>query len=50
MTWIKTVPFSEADENLRRALEAQRELYPQGYAKPIHSTADGDSSGIVAHA
>ncbi|HYG09151.1 MAG TPA: hypothetical protein VD835_04180 [Pyrinomonadaceae bacterium] len=48
MTWIKTVPMSEADEKLRRALEAQRELYPVEYAQPVHPTPDGESSGIVA--
>ena len=48
MTWIKTVPMDEADEKLRRALEAQRELYPIEYAEPVHPTADGESSGIVA--
>ena len=48
MTWIKTVPFSEADEKLRNAMEAQRELYPIEYAEPIHPTSDGQTSGIVA--
>ena len=48
MTWIKTVPFAEADEELRRAIEAQRELYPIEYAEPIHPTPDGQTSGIVA--
>jgi hypothetical protein len=48
MTWIKTVPMSEADEKLRRAMEAQRELYPIEYADPVHPTPDGESSGIVA--
>ena len=48
MTWIKTVPFDEADERLRRAMEAQRELYPVEYAAPVHPTPDGESSGIVA--
>src|ERR671938_60424 len=48
MTWIKTVPFDEADEKLRRAMEAQRELYPVEYAQPVHPTPDGESSGIVA--
>ena len=28
MTWIRTIPLPEADDKLRRALEAQRELYP----------------------
>ena len=48
MTWIKTIDFSQADEKLRRAMEAQRELYPIEYAEPVHPTRDGQSSGIVA--
>jgi hypothetical protein len=47
MTWIKTIPVSE-DANLRRVVEAQRELYPIEYAEPIHPTPDGQTSGIVA--
>lgn len=47
MTWIKTVS-PEEDERVRRAMEAQRELYPVEYATPVHPTADGASSGIVA--
>lgn len=48
MTWIKTVPFEEADERLRAAMEAQRGLYPAEYMQPVHPTPDGESSGIVA--
>ena len=48
MTWIRTIAFEEADEKLRRAMEAQRELYPVEYAVPIHPTPDGESSNIVA--
>ncbi|GAC1446693.1 MAG: hypothetical protein NVSMB56_07790 [Pyrinomonadaceae bacterium] len=48
MTWIKTVPFAEADEKLRRAMEEQRNLYPAEYAVPMHPTPDGESSSIVA--
>lgn len=48
MTWIKTVPLSEADDKLRAALEQQRDLYPQEYAQPVHPAADGGPSGIVA--
>lgn len=48
MTWIKTIPLSEADEKLRSAMEAQRELYPAEYASPIHPTPDGGASEIVA--
>ncbi|MGI8734272.1 MAG: hypothetical protein ACR2LM_13355 [Pyrinomonadaceae bacterium] len=47
MTWIKTVPPSE-NEEVRRAMEAQRDLYPVEYASPVHPTADGETSGIVA--
>jgi hypothetical protein len=43
-----TLPISEADEKLRRAVEAQRELYPAEYAVPIHPTPDGQASHIVA--
>lgn len=48
MTWIKTVPFTDADEALRRAYEMQQELYPIEYATPVHPTADGQTSSIVA--
>lgn len=48
MTWIRTIAFEEADEKLRRAMQAQRELYPVEYAVPIHPTPDGESSSIVA--
>lgn len=48
MTWIKTIPISEADEKLRHAMEDQRNLYPVEYAEPIHPTPDGQTSSIVA--
>jgi len=48
MAWIRTIPESEADEKLRRAIEAQKELYPIEYADPVQPTADGSTSGIVA--
>ena len=47
MTWIKTVS-PEADENVRRATEAQRASYPIEYSVPIHPTPDQQSSEIVA--
>ena len=47
MTWIKTVSVDE-DEKVRSAVEAQRELYPVEYSIPIHPTADGQASQIVA--
>ena len=48
MTWIKTVPLAEASEKLLKALEEERKLYPKEYAIPIHPTADGGPSQIVA--
>jgi alkylhydroperoxidase family enzyme len=47
MAWIRTIPFAEADEKLRHAIEAQKELYPTEYDTPVHPTGDG-TSGIVA--
>ena len=51
MTWIRTIPSSEADERLRQALAAARALYPPEYAEPVHAVADArqdDMAGIVA--
>jgi len=47
MTWIKTVS-PQADDKVRRAVEAQRKLYPAEYAVPMHPTEDRETSQIVA--
>ena len=47
MTWIRVVPMGEADDQLKAAIERQRDLYPVEYAKPVHPTEDG-TAGIVA--
>jgi len=47
MTWIKTISVDE-DEDVRRAVDAQRELYPVEYSIPIHPSAGGQTSQIVA--
>lgn len=47
MAWIRTIPLEEADEKLRRAMEAQRALYPIEYATPVQPVDDG-APGIVA--
>ncbi len=47
MTWIRTIPLTEANNQLRRAIEAQQAMYPVEYATPVHPTGDG-TSGIVA--
>ena len=47
MTWIRTIPMSEASDALRDAMESQKALYPIEYATPVHPTPDG-AAGIVA--
>ena len=47
MTWIKTVSPAE-DEEVRKAVESHRELYPIEYTTPVHPTPDGETAGIVA--
>jgi hypothetical protein len=47
MTWIKTIPLSEASQQLLDAMQTQRALYPQEYAAPVFPQDDG-SGGIVA--
>lgn len=49
MTWIRTVPLSEADEKLRRAMEEQKLLYPKEYATPVHPVEGGGSSIVASH-
>jgi hypothetical protein len=47
MAWIKTIPFTEADEALRQALEGQHKLYPKEYVRPPGD--DGSSSIVATH-
>jgi hypothetical protein len=49
MTWIKTVPLSQANQDLLKALEAQRSLYPQEYATPVHPTDEGIAEIVASH-
>jgi hypothetical protein len=49
MTWIKTIPMSEANDELRRAMEEQRPLYPQEYAVPVHPSEGGGSQIVASH-
>ena len=44
MTWIRTIRMEDADEKLRRMMEAQRAMYPIEYAS--RDSPGGDS--IVA--
>jgi uncharacterized peroxidase-related enzyme len=48
MTWIKTVPKSQADEAYRRALQAQHALYPAEYDADVPGLPSADADGIVA--
>ena len=49
MTWIRTVPYSEASEKLMRAMEDQRALYPAEYKAPVFPTTDGPSGIVASH-
>ena len=49
MTWIKTISMAEADEDLRRAIETQRALYPVEYATPVHPSEGGGAQIVEAH-
>jgi hypothetical protein len=49
MSWIKTVPVSEADETLLKAIEAEKSLYPKEYATPVHPVPGGISDIVAAH-
>jgi hypothetical protein len=47
MTWIKTISVDDSEE-VRTAVQSQRDLYPIEYATPVHPTPDGETAGIVA--
>jgi hypothetical protein len=49
MAWIKTVSMAEADEDLRRAMEAQRTFYPVEYATPVHPAEGGGAQIVESH-
>lgn len=41
--------MAEAGENLRRAMEAQKALYPIEYATPMHPTEGGGAQIVASH-
>ena len=49
MAWIKTVPLSQADDHLSKALEAQRSLFPKEYDSPVHPDDDGTAGIVSSH-
>jgi hypothetical protein len=49
MTWIKTIPLSEADEKLLQAIKGEQGFYPKEYAEPVHPDPSGASSIVGSH-
>jgi alkylhydroperoxidase family enzyme len=49
MTWIRTIPMSEADRALTDAVDSAKKLYPIEYATPVHPTGDGTSMIVASH-
>jgi hypothetical protein len=50
MTWIKTIPPAQADENLARLYQDLRALYPPEYVDPVAALLkpDGTTDSIMA--
>jgi len=49
MAWIRTIPCSEGDPQLREAMEKQKSLYPAEYATPVHLAEGGGSQIVASH-
>jgi hypothetical protein len=49
MTWIRTIPLSQANDLLRQAVEGQKSLYPVEYATPMHPAEGGGSEIVASH-
>ena len=49
MAWIQTIPWPKASEELRRAIEAQQELYPDEYDLPPEFPAGEKESIVLSH-
>lgn len=47
MTWIKTVRMDE-DERVKKAIEAERMLYPPEYRTPAPAVDRGEKNSITA--
>lgn len=48
MTWIKTIPKSQAEGKLKEALAFQHTLYPAEYEAQVPGVPEADADGIVA--
>jgi hypothetical protein len=49
MAWIKTIPFDEADEDLRKLLLETRTAYPQEYEAPAEKASAINESIVDSH-
>jgi hypothetical protein len=49
MTWIRTMPVGSSDDELLKAMEAQKRLYPIEYATPVHPDDSGSSQIVASH-
>jgi hypothetical protein len=49
MTWIKTIPYDEADEKLKRILDETRRSYPKEYAAGNPPSIPVDESIVDSH-
>ena len=49
MTWIRSIPITQAGEELRRAVEGEKALYPVEYATPVHPAEGGGSEIVASH-
>ena len=52
MTWIKTIPYDQAGEDLRGVYELLSALYPPEYSAPVVPGGDGVMSAhsLLPHA
>ncbi|CDM65940.1 carboxymuconolactone decarboxylase family protein [Pyrinomonas methylaliphatogenes] len=49
MAWIETIPFENADEELRRILQEVRASYPREYETPVPEASPINESIISSH-
>ena len=49
MTWIRTIPYAEGNDELREAVDKQRALYPPEYATPTVPNQAPGTSIVDAH-
>jgi hypothetical protein len=49
MAWIKTIPFEEADEKLRKMIAELRDSYPSEYSEPVPSASASGESVMASH-